>query len=152
MNTSKTVFQRQFELTEWDDAWEIESVSVGPREQIVITAVTRIDPALRANPDQLIQAFNQQRRRYLVLASHGEKSQSVTAPERLFLHVQPFGPEATLLVDGRCRPGDNNAEIATKSGEVLSTSTSEMGLTTSVLLPTIRFGAATPMRVSSAAQ
>ena len=45
MNTSKTVFQRQFELTEWDDAWEIESVSVGPREQIVITAVTRIDPA-----------------------------------------------------------------------------------------------------------
>lgn len=150
MNTSKIVFQRQFELTEWDDAWEIESVSVGPREQIVITAVTRIDPALRANFDQLIQAFNQQRRRYLVLASHGEKSQSVTAPERLFLHVQPFGPEATLLVDGRCRPGDNNAEIATKSGEVLSTS--EMGLTTSVLLPTIRFGSATPMRVSSAAQ
>src|SRR5260370_22713834 len=90
MNTSKIVFQRQFELTEWDDAWEIESVSVGPREQIVITAVTRIDPALRANPDQLIQAFNQQRRRYLVLASHGEKSQSVYRPRT------PISPRSAI--------------------------------------------------------
>jgi hypothetical protein len=121
MNAHKIVFQKAFELSECDDAWEVESVSAGPREELVITAVTRVDPALRANPDRLIQAFYQQRRRYLVLPGRGEKSQSVVAPERLFLHIQPFGPEAVLLVEGRCRSGDNNAKITTKSGEVLST-------------------------------
>jgi hypothetical protein len=121
MNMRKIVFQKEFELTEWGDTWEIESVSAGPREDIVITAVNRVNPALQANPDQLIQAFYQQHRRYFIVPGRGEKLQSVVASERLFLHIQRFGPESVLLVDGRCRRGDNNAEITTKSGEVLST-------------------------------
>jgi hypothetical protein len=117
MNTRTIVFHKQFELTEWGATWEVESVSAGPREEIVVTAVTRTDPASRANP---VQAFYQQRRRYLVLPGPSEKPQSVTASEHLFLHVQPFGPEAFLVVDGRCRAGDKNAEITNKSGEVLT--------------------------------
>jgi hypothetical protein len=43
-------------VTEWDESWEIMSLSPGPDDEIVLTLATRIERGKSQQPDDLIAA------------------------------------------------------------------------------------------------
>ena len=108
------VFDRVVELSELPDGWQIQRISPGPDGEVILQAVSPVDPRLKTETGKYVQALQLAQRRYFSV--HRERVTTLSPPQPGFLHVQPFGPGRILWVDGRCNGEDKNALIQNESG------------------------------------